>query len=59
MAATTPGDQGGRFYGPSGFRGLSGAPAEQPLYSRLRSPEEASRIWTVSQEMTGVTLPAA
>lgn len=59
MAATAPGDQGGRFYGPSGFRGLSGAPAEQPLYSRLRSPEEASRIWTVSQEMTGVTFPAA
>lgn len=59
MAATAPGDQGGRFYGPSGFRGLSGAPAEQPLHSRLRSPEEASRIWTVSQEMTGVTFPAA
>lgn len=57
MAATAPGDQGGRFYGPDGFRGLGGKPAEQTLYSRLQSPDEARRVWDVSQELTGVTFP--
>ena len=57
MAATAPGDQGGRFYGPDGFRGLGGKPAEQTLYSRLQSSDEARRVWDVSQELTGVTFP--
>lgn len=58
MAATTPGDQGGKFYGPDGFRGLGGRPAEQPLYSRLRSAEDASRMWGLTQELTHVPFPA-
>ena len=37
---------------------LGGAPAEQKLFSRLRSEEEAARIWRVSLEMAGVALPA-
>jgi hypothetical protein len=59
MAATTPGDQGGKFYGPSGMRGLGGRPAEQVLYSRLRSPEDARRMWDLTQQLTKVTLPTA
>ena len=54
MAATSPDARGGRFYGPSGPAHLSGAPAEQEIYSRLRSPEEAARIWEISERLTGV-----
>ena len=35
-AATSPDAEGGRLYGPKGFRHLSGPPAEQRLYSRLQ-----------------------
>ncbi|KAA9156013.1 SDR family NAD(P)-dependent oxidoreductase [Amycolatopsis acidicola] len=57
-AATSPGAQGGHLYGPSGFRHLAGPPAEQKLYSRLRSTEDARRIWEISEELTGVRFPA-
>jgi NAD(P)-dependent dehydrogenase (short-subunit alcohol dehydrogenase family) len=43
------------FYGPSGPGHLGGPPAEQKLYSRLRSTEDAARIWAASEELTGVT----
>ena len=45
----------GRFYGPGGIGHLGGAPAEQKLYSRLRSTEDAARIWTESERLTGVS----
>jgi NAD(P)-dependent dehydrogenase (short-subunit alcohol dehydrogenase family) len=57
-AATSPVAKGGHLYGPGGFRHLSGAPAEETLYSRLRSPEEARRIWELSERLAGVALPA-
>ncbi len=56
-AATSPDAQSGRFYGPSGPGHLGGPPAEQELYSRLRSAEDARRIWQVSEELTKVTFP--
>jgi len=49
-AATSPDARGGRFYGPAGLGHLSGPPAEQPLYSRLRSADDARRIWEISEE---------
>jgi len=58
LAATTP-DAGGRFYGPSGPRHLGGAPAEQTLYSRLRSEADAARVWEVSVRLTGVPLESS
>lgn len=58
FAATAPDAQGGRLYGPKGFRHLGGPPAEQPLYSRLRSEEGARRVWRLSEELTGVRVPA-
>jgi len=58
-AATSPDARGGRLYGPGGLLHLSGAPAEQAVYSRLRGEEEAARVWRVSQELTGVALAAA
>jgi NAD(P)-dependent dehydrogenase (short-subunit alcohol dehydrogenase family) len=58
FAATASEAQGGRLYGPRGFRHLGGPPAEQPLYSRLRSEEDARRVWRLSEELTGVRVPA-
>jgi NAD(P)-dependent dehydrogenase (short-subunit alcohol dehydrogenase family) len=56
FAATSPEVRGARFYGPSGPGHLSGAPAEQALYSRLVSREDARRIWQVSEELTGLSI---
>ncbi|WP_410585787.1 SDR family oxidoreductase [Amycolatopsis sp. lyj-108] len=57
-AATSPSAEGGRLYGPSGFNHLSGPPAEQKLYSPLRSTDDARRIWKISEELTGLRFPA-
>ena len=58
LAATSPDARGGRQYGPRGLGGLSGPPAEQPVYSRLRGDDDAHRIWQVSEEITGVSFGA-
>ncbi|WP_227980737.1 SDR family oxidoreductase [Nocardia spumae] len=57
-AATSPDAEGGHLYGPNGFRHLSGPPAGQKLYSRLRSAEDARRIWEISEELLGCRFPA-
>jgi NAD(P)-dependent dehydrogenase (short-subunit alcohol dehydrogenase family) len=57
-AATSPDAKGGLFYGPKGFQHLSGAPAKEPLYSRLASPEDGRRIWELSERLVGVRFPA-
>lgn len=56
FAATSPGARRRRLYGPSGIGHLGGAPGEQELYSRLRSEEEAQRVWRISEELTGVRI---
>ncbi|WP_210603108.1 SDR family oxidoreductase [Brevibacterium oceani] len=56
MAATSPEAAGGTFYGPTGFRHLGGPPGRQSLYSRLRSPEEAARVWSVSERLTRTSI---
>lgn len=53
-AATSREAQGGRLYGPNGFRHLSGLPAEQPVYSRLQSEADGRRIWELSEHLTDV-----
>lgn len=57
LAATSPDARGGALYGPRGLGHLGGAPAEQDLYSRLRSTDDARRVWEVSEELTGVRFP--
>ncbi|WP_394436636.1 SDR family oxidoreductase [Streptomyces sp. SGAir0957] len=59
QAATAPDAEPGRMYGPSGFGHLGGPPAEQKLYSRLGDPEEARRLWRVSEELTKVSFPGS
>jgi NAD(P)-dependent dehydrogenase (short-subunit alcohol dehydrogenase family) len=51
-AATSPDAEGARLYGPSGLGHLGGPPAEQKLYTRLRSAEDAQRIWHASEGLT-------
>jgi hypothetical protein len=57
LAATSPDARGGRLFGPSRFRNLSGPPAEQRLWSRLTDEDEAARVWQVSTELTGASFP--
>lgn len=54
-AATSPDAVAGRLYAPRGIGHLGGGPAEQKVFSRLRSEEDARRIWQVSEKLTGVT----
>ena len=56
-AATDPSVLGGQYYGPGGFLGLRGYP--KLAASSRRSHDEAvqRRLWTVSEELTGVTFP--
>ncbi|WP_434444359.1 SDR family oxidoreductase [Lentzea sp. E54] len=58
LAATSADAHGARLYGPSGLRHLSGPPAEQTLYTRLRSEDDAQRIWQISENLTHTTFPA-
>ena len=55
QAATAEGAEGGRFHGPSGPGHLGGTPAEEKLYEPLRRADDATRIWEVSEQLTGVT----
>lgn len=57
LAATSPDAAGGRFFGPRRFGHISGPPAEQKPYERLRSIEDAQRIWQLSERLAGVSFP--
>jgi NAD(P)-dependent dehydrogenase (short-subunit alcohol dehydrogenase family) len=43
-----------RCYGPTGLGGVGGPPGAQPLWAPLRSRADAARLWTISEELTGV-----
>lgn len=51
LAATSAEAKGGKLYGPRGPGHLGGAPAEQPLYSRLRDTDGGRRIWDLSAQL--------
>ncbi|WP_448003337.1 SDR family oxidoreductase [Agromyces bauzanensis] len=52
LAATDPAARRGVLYGPRGLGNLSGPPAEQRLYPPLRSTDDATRIWEISERLT-------
>ncbi|UFU05333.1 SDR family oxidoreductase [Ruania halotolerans] len=56
-AATSPDAMRGGLYGPRGPGRVGGPPAAQQLYSRLRSAEDAERIWRASEELTDLRFP--
>jgi NAD(P)-dependent dehydrogenase (short-subunit alcohol dehydrogenase family) len=56
-AATDPNARGGRYIGPDGFMEFKGAPTVvQPRPHALDQPT-AKQLWTVSEQLTGVTYP--
>ncbi|WP_062430336.1 oxidoreductase [Herbidospora daliensis] len=56
-AATDPGVEGGRYFGPDGFQESRGHP--KVVRSSARSYDEAAqhRLWALSEELTGVRFP--
>ena len=57
-AATDPAVRGGEVFGPDGFLELRGAPKQVAVSRRARNRAVAERLWTVSEEKTGVRYPA-
>lgn len=60
-AATMPDVRGGEFFGPGRLFEMRGAPVRVVPTARARDREAASRLWSVSERLTGVTYawPAA
>lgn len=56
-AATDPGALGGQYYGPDGFAEQRGYPKLVLSNQRSYDLELQRRLWTVSEELTGVTFP--
>ena len=56
-AATDPDVVGGQYYGPDGFRELRGHPKLVTSSEQSHDREIQSRLWRVSEELTGVTYP--
>lgn len=60
-AATAPGVSGGDYVGPGGFMDMRGYPETQRSSDRSYDAATADRLWSVSEELTGVeyAFPAA
>jgi NAD(P)-dependent dehydrogenase (short-subunit alcohol dehydrogenase family) len=56
-AATDPGVLGGQYYGPAGFFGTRGHPKLAKSSGQSRDTAIQRRLWTVSEELTGITFP--
>jgi NAD(P)-dependent dehydrogenase (short-subunit alcohol dehydrogenase family) len=57
-AATMTDAKGGQYWGPDGFREMRGTPALAKISPRAQDQETRQRLWTVSEELTGVHFPA-
>lgn len=53
-AATAADVQGGDYYGPDGWIGVRGYPAKSSSSSSSYDLETATRLWSLSEELTGV-----
>ncbi len=56
-AATDPGVQGGQYYGPDGIGETRGHPKVVGSSAQSHNEDLQRRLWTVSEELTGVTYP--
>jgi NAD(P)-dependent dehydrogenase (short-subunit alcohol dehydrogenase family) len=56
-AATDPSVAGGEYYGPGGFREFIGPPVVVQSSAKSHDIDVQRRLWTVSDELTGVTYP--
>lgn len=56
-AATSPGVSSGDYYGPNGFQQIGGYPVKVGCRKAARDAGTASRLWSVSEQLTGVRYP--
>ena len=56
-AATDPAVIGGQYYGPDGFRELRGFPRVVQSSAQSHDADTQRRLWSVSEQLTGVTCP--
>ena len=56
-AATDPTVLGGQYYGPAGFAQTRGYPKIVGSSNKSHDVDRQRRLWTVSEELTGVTYP--
>lgn len=56
-AATSMDVTEGGYYGPGGFAELTGPPKLASVPKRALSAADAARLWTVSEQLTGVPFP--
>ncbi|MER6081346.1 SDR family NAD(P)-dependent oxidoreductase [Streptomyces sp. NPDC001833] len=56
-AATDPKVQGGQYYGPDGFQENKGHPKQVESSEQSHDTDLQRRLWTVSEELTGVAFP--
>jgi NAD(P)-dependent dehydrogenase (short-subunit alcohol dehydrogenase family) len=57
LAATSPDVVGGQYYGPDGFQEIRGYPKLVKSTSQSHDESIQEKLWTVSEELTGVTFP--
>ena len=56
-AATDPGVRGGEYYGPHGFAEVKGYPVRVESSEQSHDESVQRRLWTASEELTGVSFP--
>ena len=56
-AATDPGARGGQYYGPDGIGEVKGHPKLVKSSAQSHDEDIQRRLWTLSEELTGVTFP--
>jgi hypothetical protein len=47
--------RGGEYFGPGGAMEMKGAPKRVAAVGKAHDREAAQRLWSLSQELTGVT----
>jgi NAD(P)-dependent dehydrogenase (short-subunit alcohol dehydrogenase family) len=57
LAATDPSVQGGQYWGPDGIREIKGHPKLVTSSAQTHDEDLQNRLWTVSEELTGVSFP--
>jgi NAD(P)-dependent dehydrogenase (short-subunit alcohol dehydrogenase family) len=57
-AATDPATRGGQYFGPGGAGQLRGQPTVVRSSAQSYDADLARRLWSVSEQLTGVTYPA-
>ncbi len=53
-AATDPAARGGEYYGPDGFNEMRGDPVVVEAMPQAHREDDQARLWTLSEELTGV-----